>query len=260
MLKNSIFIICLFVGFLGLRAQSLDEKVLEGKVYSDDGDVAATHVLNTTTQRAAITDIAGFFKIRVKLNDTIVFSAIQYKRKEIVVTTSILESTFINVPLEEVLTELDEVVVMPYNLTGDMSRDANRIEIEPVVTASTLGLPNAYVKNPTKAERVLYEATSGGGLLPLNPILNGISGRTKYLKNQVKLQKTYARTERVRAFYVDSLIVADLRIPQEKIDDFMYFCEIDSTFQATVDSHDRLKIWEVMKGRSKLYLENNELD
>ena len=114
-------------------AQSFEEKRIEGRVYSNDGDVAATHVLNTTTQRAAITDIDGFFQINAKLNDTIVFSAVQYTRKEIVVTLSILESTFINVPLEDALTELDEVIVMPYNLTGDMSRDANRIAIEPVV-------------------------------------------------------------------------------------------------------------------------------
>ena len=243
-----------------MTGQSLDEKEIEGKVYSDDGDVAATHVLNTSTQRASITDINGFFKITAKLTDTIVFSAVQYKRKEIVITQSILESTFIRIPLEEVLTELDEVIVMPYNLTGDMTRDIDRIAIDPVVTSSTLGLPNAYVKNPTKAERVLYEATSGRGFIPLNPIINGITGRTKYLKRQVKLQKDYARTERVKAFYPDSLIVADLRIPEEKINDFMYFCEIDSTFQATVDTHDRLKIWEVMKSRSMLYRENNELD
>ena len=260
MLKGKFILVSFLSTFFFAHGQSLVERKIEGRVYSDDGDVAATHVLNTTTKRAAITDINGFFEISAKLNDTIVFSAVQYKRKEIVVTLSVLESTFINVPLEEALTELDEVIVMPYNLTGDMTRDAGRIVIEPVVTASTLGLPNAYVKPPTKAERILYEATSGGGLIPLNPIINGISGRTKYLKNQVHLQKLYPRTERVKAFYKDSIIVSDLKIPEEKIDDFMYFCEIDSTFQKTVDTHDRLKIWEKMVNKSKIYRKNNELD
>ncbi len=260
MRKGKFVLVFFMLSFFMAQGQSLFEHKLEGRVYSEDGDVAATHVLNATTKRATITDNNGFFKISVKLNDTIVFSAIQYKRKEIVVTLSILESKYINVPLEDALTELDEVVVMPYNLTGDMTRDAERITIEPVITASTLGLPNAYVKPPTKAERILYEATSGGGLIPLNPIINGISGRTKYLKNQVKLQKLYSRTERVKAFYKDSVIVADLKIPEESIDDFMYFCEIDSSFQTTVDTHDRLKIWEKMVDKSKIYLRNNELD
>lgn len=251
--------LCMLMG-LSAGAQTLFSKKLEGRVYSKDGDVAATHVLNATAQKATITDDDGFFSIRAQINDTLVFSAVQYKRKEVVVTLSLLESKFFSVLLEDALTQLDEVIVMPYNLTGDMTLDADRLQIQPVVTASTLGLPNAYVKPPTKAQRVLFEATSGKGLVPLNPILNGISGRTKYLKKLVEIEKKYAQTERVRGFYVDSLITADLKIPKEKIDDFMYFCEVDSTFQSTVDTEDRLKIWELLKQRSLIYRENNDLD
>ena len=244
---------------LVVSSQSIGEYDLEGRVYSDDGDVAATHVLNTTKNRAAITDINGYFKITVALNDTIVFSAVQYKRKEIVVTRSVLESKFINVPLENVLNELDEVVVMPYNLTGDMSRDADRLDTGQIITAASLGLPNAYVKPLTKAERQLYAATANP-YMSFDPLINAITGRTKDLKNQVKREKAYARTERVKQFYQDSLIVADLKIPLEKIDDFMYFCEIDSSFQTTVDSHDKLRIWDFMVHKSAIYRENNDLD
>lgn len=231
---------------------------LEGRVYSKDGDVAATHVLNVTTKRATITDLKGFFSIPVKLNDTLVFSAVQFKRKEIVVTASVLESKLLLVPLEDALTELDEVVVMPYNLTGDMTRDMNRLETEPVVTASTLGLPNAYVKVPTKAERELYAATANP-IMSLDPLINAITGRTKMLKKRVARNKKQERTERVRAFYVDSIFRTDLKIPERMIDDFMYFCEVDTTFQSVVDTHDRLKIWEFMRKKSQVYRENNEI-
>jgi hypothetical protein len=126
------------------------------------------------------------------------------------------------------------------------------------VTSSTLGLPNAYVIPISKAERELYTATSGGGIIPLFPVINAITGRTKMLKNRVKRNENYARTERVREFYVDSLYTSELNIPEEKIDDFLYFCEVDSTFQSTVDTHDRLAIWEVMRKKSLVYLENND--
>lgn len=56
--------------------------------------------------------------IPVRLNDTLVFSAVQFKRKEIVVTEEVLNTRLLFVPLQDVLTELQEVVVMPYNLTG----------------------------------------------------------------------------------------------------------------------------------------------
>lgn len=257
---NSTVLICFLLCFISVEAQSLFSKRLEGKVYSTDGDVAAIHVLNITTKKATITNVNGFFSIAAKLNDTLVFSAIQFKRKEIVVSTKILESKLLLVPLEDALTELDEVILRLYNLSGDVGLDLNTLDTESVVTASTLGLPNAYVKPPSQAERKFYEATTGGGIVPLNPILNAISGRTKMLKQRLKRNAKYERTQRVRAFYPDSLFVKDLKIPEEKIPDFMYFCEVDSTFQAIVNTHDQLRIWEYMRKKSRIYRKNNELD
>ena len=250
----------LFWPLTSVVAQDFFSEKLEGRVYSKDGDVAATHVLNTTTKKATITDINGFFSIAVNLNDTLVFSAVQYRRKEMIVTLSVLESKLLMVPLDEALTELEEVIVMPYNLSGDVGRDLNRLNTEPVVTASTLGLPNAYAIFPSQAERLLNEATTGGGILPINPVLNAITGRTKMLKSRVARNATYNRTQRVRSFYADSLYVSRFKIPEDKIDDFMYFCEIDPVFQVTVDTHDRLKIWEFMRRKSISYRKNNNID
>ena len=243
-----------------IRAQTLFSKKIEGKVYSKEGDVAATHVLNTTSKKATITDSNGFFSIMAKLNDTLVFSAVQFKKKMVVVTVNVLESKLLYVPLEEALTQLDEVIVMPYNLSGDMTKDLARMQIEPIVTASTLGLPNAYVIPPTKAERELNEATTGGGIIPLNPVLNAISGRTKMLKNRIARNEKYERTLRVRAFYADSLYQKEFKIPEDNIANFMYFCEVDPDFQVIVDSHDRFRIWEFMRKKSLVYRENNDLD
>lgn len=249
-----------FLNTVALSAQSGLQKDLEGRVRSKDGDVSATHVLNTTTKKATITDINGFFSITARINDTLVFSAIQFKKKQIVVTSAIFSSAMLIVPMEDALTELDEVVVTPYNLSGDITKDLVKLEIEPVVTASTIGLPNAYVKVPTKPERELFEATTGGGLVPLNPILNAISGRTKMLKKRVARNNLYDRTLRVRSFYADSLYRTELKIPESKTDDFFYFCEIDPNFQGVVDTHDLFKIWEYLKKRSTTYLANNNLD
>lgn len=240
-----------------MQAQGFFTKEIHGKVSSADGDVAATHVLNITTQKAAITDIDGYFSIAARLNDTLAFSAIQYKRKEIVVTTDILASKSIFISLDAAVNQLNEVVVMPYNLTGDLSRD---MQSKPVIVAATLGLPNAYVKKKTQSERLLIEATTGGGIVPLAPIINAITGRTKMLKENYKRDVKYERTERVRNFYSDSLYTADLRIPALKIDDFMYFCEVDPEFSGIVDTHDKIKILSFLRSKSLVYRKNNEIE
>lgn len=258
MLRNKLLFFFLSLFSSALSAQNFFSKNLEGRVFSKDGDVAATHVLNKTTNKATITDIDGFFSIQVHLNDTLLFSAVQFKKKQLIITSEIQHQKVLQVLLEDVVNELDEVTVTPYNLTGNINQDLDIIKTESIVTAHTIGLPNAYARVPSKAERELFEATSGGGILPLNPILNGISGRTKMLKDRFKRNNLYERTQRVKAFYPDSLFNTKLKVPKENIDDFLYFCEIDPDFQTVVDSYDRLSIWEFLRMKSVAYIANNK--
>lgn len=253
--------ILLFTFFLPvlIYSQQPTAILLTGTVRSADGDVAATHVLNITTSRATITNINGAFAIEVHANDTLVFSAVQFKKKTVVVTEALLENTTFDVFLADELTELDEVVVTPYNLSGDIAKDILSLNIGPVVRAESLALPNAYVRIPTKSERELFEATSGG-ILSINPILNNISGRSKMLKQRVARNALYNRTERVRLFYADSIYQNQLKIPEDKIYDFFYFCEIDPKFQTMVDAHDILNMWTFLEDKSARYRENNNLD
>ena len=256
---RSNLLVFLIFSSVAVVAQTSESKKLEGRVYSDDGDVAATHVLNLTTKRATITDNNGFFAIQVNFLDSLEFSAIQYKKKIVVINSSILDSKFVTINLEDALTELDEVTVTPYNLSGDLIKDLATLSLDPIVTASTLGLPNAYVKIPTKAERELSAATANP-IMSFDPLINAITGRTKMLKHRVERNKLYDRTKRVRDFFTDEEYVDGLRLPLDKIEDFLYYCEIDPRFQGIVDTHDRIAIWEYMRQKSILYRENNSLD
>ena len=248
------------MGLVCVQAQEAVTKSLSGRVIAKDKSVADVHVMNTTLGRATITNDTGQFEITVRIQDTLYFSAVQFKRKAIVITPEIFEATWMLVPLDVFVNELDEVVLRPYDLSGDLARDMGSIPTDDVVSATILGLPNPYHRPPTQAERKLFEATTGGGIVPLNPILNAITGRTRYLKRILNMERQYARTNRVRAFYADSLFVSDLRIPAIHIDDFMYYCEVDPAFNSLVDSRDRLKIWEFLRLKSELYRRNNALD
>lgn len=242
-------------------------KELKGRVSSPDRDVVGVVVQNRGTERAVITDLEGQFSIGVRVGDTLVFSAVHFRRKLLPVSQALYNSSFVDVPMEEFVNELDEVVVRPYNLSGDLSRDLPGLVLEPDVSAEALGLPNAHRRIPTQSERMLQEAGSlkglGLGLLtsvPLNPLINAITGRTKMLKERVALDAAYTRTQRVQGSYADSLFVSTLKIPLEKIDDYMYFCEMDPRFGALADGGDPLRLWDFMLEKSRAYRENNDLD
>lgn len=255
---SKLLFVCFFIGFGAVHAQNLFNKKVSGKVSSADGDVAATHVLNVTSNKFAITDIDGDFSIEAKLNDTLVFSAVQFKRKEIVVTTDILATKSITVYVEPAMNVLEEIVVMPYNLSGDLSRDAEHGR--PVIVASTLGLPNSFVARKTKAERDYFQATSGGNYFTPIALLNLLSGRKKETKEWMGKVERYARTERVRDFYSEYAFKDELNIAEDKIDDFMYFCEVDPRFSGVVDTRDKIKIWEFLRNKSVSYRKNNNIE
>lgn len=259
MVKNSFLILGFILITASLEAQTFFSEKLEGRVYSKDGDVAATHVQNKTSNKGTITDIDGFFAVTVQSNDTLIFSAIQFKKKEIIITEEIVTQGFLNVLLEDALNELDEVVVTPYSLTGDITKDLDLISIDAVITSSTLDLPNAYVKPISKAERELFAATANP-FFSVDPLINAITGRTKMLKKRVARNKLYSRTERVKEFYADSLFRMDLKIPEDKINELLYFCEVDSGFQTVVDTNDKLKIWDYIRKKSIVFRENYKLD
>lgn len=258
-MKKLLFpILCFFA--LSATAQDGTAKELRGKVTSATEDVVGVVVQNIVSEQAVITDIDGNFIIRAQLNDILVFSAVHFQRKVLPITETLYNSSFITVPMEEFVNELREVVVSPYNLSGVLDKDLEKLPPPRIVDAAALGLPNANARVFTQSERKLNEAVTGSGIVPLNPIINAITGRTKMLKNRVKVDNTYARTQRVQDFYIDSLFVATLKIPMEKIEDFMYFCEVDEAFQTTVDTQDKLKIWDFMVEKSRVYRRNNNLD
>ena len=255
----------LFFLILGAMATA-QKKSLEGRVYANDNDVTGVVVQNRSTEQATITDVDGYFSIPVQLNDTLVFSAVQFKRKVVPVSLALLDAPFFLVPLEAFVNELEGVTVNPYNLTGRLDCVVVCLPLGMDVSAEALELPNDDVKFISQSERKLHESSKGMYSLrrPLavgvTPIINAITGRTKMLKKRVKTDQVYARTQRVQQFYVDSLFIHDLKIPKKRIEDFMYYCEVDTSFQRTVDTRDKLKIWEFLVEKSNKYRADNGLE
>lgn len=184
MAKNRFFVILFFL-LLSLISFSQETELL-GKVISPL-DVENIHVINKTAQKFTTTNVYGQFKITASVNDTLVFSSIQHKLLSILVDEETLSNKTLVVTLEEQINALDQVVVGKV-LSGDIMSDIGNIEGEPM-TAKKAGIPSYQGPPKTQSERKLNEATTGGGLIPLFPIINAITGRTKKLKNQVKLEE-----------------------------------------------------------------------
>lgn len=235
------------------QSQSINKKIV-GKVITTVENQESIHVVNISLGKATTTDKYGSFIISVGLNDTLVFSAVQLEKQIIIITEAIWNEEKLNVPMYEAINQLDEVIIKPYGLSGNLNFDTRTLETLPIITASTLDLPNANVKKLSQSERRLYSASRGIGPLAL---VNVLTGYTKELKGIVERDKKYEKTVMVEGFFSDTIYLKELGLSENRIGEFLYFCELDPLFQKVVDSEDRLELLEYLKKKSKMFGDDN---
>ncbi|MDO5971632.1 hypothetical protein Q4Q35_17655 [Flavivirga aquimarina] len=262
MLKNkAIIIMFMLFSFQVAVSQSVE---ISGKVQSN-ANVENIHVINKTAQVFTITDKNGAFKINVSLYDSLMFSSIQHKLKEIVISKNEIISKIIIVNLDEQVNKLDEVVVGKV-LTGNLLTDIANMEGKPPVNFFDLGIPGYTGKIATQSERRLSQAGDfkpkmligmvlGGA--SLDPIINGISGRTKMLKRRVEIETKETlmliiKSRLSRDFFASNPLDEELRM------DFFYFCADDEHFIKYCKNKTDFKILIFLRHKYKQYLNNLE--
>ncbi|MCF7567246.1 carboxypeptidase-like regulatory domain-containing protein [Sabulilitoribacter arenilitoris] len=256
--KHFSFLILLLI-FQTTTSQSVE---MYGKVESSVS-VENIHVINKTAQAFATTNKKGEFKITVKLNDTLIFSSIQHIPKKIIVGEKLVLNQAVTIKLEEQINELDEVLVGKI-LTGDLLSDVENADDDAPINFYDVGISGYTGKIATQSERRLHEAGEfkpkmllgllGGGL-PLDPILNGISGRTKQLKERVRLEANDELLQKIKTslskdFFSVYELDESLRV------DFFYFCQEDENFTNTCTNKSDIEIVEFLKEKLVAYKNN----
>ncbi|OUS03416.1 hypothetical protein A9Q86_00445 [Flavobacteriales bacterium 33_180_T64] len=249
-MKGSIkylFIISLLIWSSQLIAQS---KNITGRVIAS-GDVIGIHIINKTASKFAITDDNGQFEIPAKLNDTIMVSGLQYKLNEFVVNDIIMQSKEVTVNLEDEVNFLDEVVVGKV-LTGDLMSDIENRDTKRQINFYNLGIPGYTGPKKTQSERRLYEAKSGSGLLPLNPVLNWISGRTNRLKAQIKREELDIAISEAMSKFSQMLFETEvLEVSKQK--EFFYFSSDDPKFLHLSKIGDDMKLFQFLQEKLEAF-------
>lgn len=222
------------------------------------GDVDRIHIINKTASKFTITNAEGIFEIPAQLNDTIIVSGIQYVPKEFVVTDIIMQTKTVTVNLEENINVLNQVTVGKI-LTGDLMSDIENSDVKRNLNFYDLGIPGYTGPQKTQSERRLYEAKSGAGLVPLNPLINWISGRTKRLKGQIKQEEIDSAVNEAYAGFSDLLFETDT-LEKSKHMEFFYYSADDPKFLTLSKTKNKMQMFQFLKEKLKafkLHIENN---
>ena len=234
---------------------------ISGKVIAQD-NVEGIHVINKTSKRYATTNDQGVFIIQVKQQDTLVFSSIQYKLKAVYVDSTLIANKYMEVPLEAYLNELDEVTVGRV-LTRNLESDIENSQAQPKINFYDVGIPGYKGKQPTQKERLLIEADHGkffafygiGFAINVNKILNRVSGKTKKLKQLVKLEKRDELMFKLRTRFSESLF-ENQELSKEQSMDFFFFCSEDKNFEERCSDENDLMVLEFLKEKLVVYKKN----
>ncbi|WP_299319897.1 hypothetical protein [uncultured Maribacter sp.] len=272
MLKHIIFLlVAVLASFLGFGQDN--STLLKGKVSSIKNDVSNVLIVNLNSKASTITDSLGLFSIEVKLKDSVRITAVQYLPKEIVISESHMNSSLITIQLIDNIIDLNEVTVTPYNLTGEIDRDIDRLQIEPTVTSYSLGLQNADVTKMTQSERLLQEADRGkyvslqimdeygrlneilsyvGLSVKVNThkIMNKVSGRTKSLEEMVERDEKLNLEKEIIYKFSKQTIAENFDIPESNVNGFLTYCLSQPDFNALSDSGNIAEIWAYLEAKS----------
>lgn len=256
------FIIVLFF-CQAVFSQSVE---ISGKVDSKI-EVENIHVINKTAQVFAVTNNKREFRIPVSLNDTLTFSSIQHQSKTVLVDKNMILFKAIKITLDEQINELDEVIVGKV-LTRNLLSDINNVEGNAPINFYDVGIPGYTGKLATQSERRLSEAGEFkpkmllgllGGSVPLNPILNGISGRTKMLKSRVDLEEREELIQSIKGRLAKDFFTSNPMEDYLKMD-FFYFCADDENFIKYCKNETDFKILIFLKHKYRQYMENLKLE
>lgn len=254
--------------------------VVEGRVTSLKNDVSNVLIVNLNSKESTITDTLGRFTIEVKLKDTLQITAVQYLTKKITITDTIFDKNSVVITLLEDVINLNEVTVTPYNLTGKIDLDIERLGLQPAITSSSLGLPNADIEVMSQSERLLLEADRGkyvrlattddhGKLIQVlgyvslsviintHKIMNRVSGRTKSLEEGVARDEQMAMEKEIVAKFSKQTIAETFDIPETHVDGFLTYCMSQTDFLEVSKQQNSMQIWEYLKAKSIEFKETN---
>ena len=244
---------------------SQEKEILSGQIITEEPLNSPVHIINISREKGGVSELSGRFSVEVSVGDTLIFSSIQYKKEKIVVNREILQLNNYRIKLVEDLTELEEVKL--HKLSGNLSKDISGIK---TFNKFDLNAPMTRKPPPSQVERQLYTATTGPGgsrlsvlgvltgTMPLDPIINGISGRTAWLKKRKKKYEFKFQVEKAVYLISEETFTTDFNIPASEIMNFAYYCAENYDLEILLDNP--LELYEFFQSKAAEFKARKILD
>ncbi|MBF4471941.1 carboxypeptidase-like regulatory domain-containing protein [Flavobacterium sp. HJJ] len=247
----------LFISFFIIQsgiAQTGTDKWISGQVTTNTAlPLEGVNITNSSTRITVVSDGYGHYSILAKEGDILSFTAVNYEPLRKIINKKEFTIGSITADLTPKSIELDEVVINKH----------------PNISAENLGIiPKDQVKLTT-AERRLQTAGDFkpihllgllGGSLAVDPILNAISGRTKMLKKELSVEKKEFLMVKMENLFDDKYYIETLKIPEEFIKGFQYYCIEDLGFVKSLNEKNKTMSMFLITGLASEFKKYQNID
>lgn len=217
-LQVVLFLVMLF-GFLRLSAQ--ESVLIDGFVQSDSIQLQDIHILNLSTRQGTISNLNGKFRITVSVNDTLIFSGIQFHTLGLIIDEKIVEQRLLKIELKPKVEELSEIELKGHDLDGFFYIDTKRMRDSlPLVTDEAVDFSNQGYDDPTSSNYVVPSAN----------LVNLVSmiGKKKRKENKKEANLNEKKRQapiKMRKELGDDVFVQQMGIPKIHIEPFIRYCQ-----------------------------------
>lgn len=231
------FLLLIYLSFSFVNAQIS----IKGKITSNGNALENIEVINITKRINSKSDINGFFSIDATDNDEIVFYHKKYVQRKLKVTNNLFLSNDIVIKLNERAIELDEVEVFA----------EKKIKIDVSYDALTQTKIEKEARSPKVVGVNTGEIANGVDLIGVGKKIAGLfkDKKKKEKKDKASL-KTYVKKNLSEHFFTN-----DLKLPKDKIAEFVEYCEHDEESQIVLKKNGVLDVMQyLIKKRKDFYL------
>lgn len=237
---------------------------INGKITPPVGESAeGISVINQTAKRATISNEQGLFTIRAVAGDTLHFTALQFQNFSVVIDDGVIENRQLNVFISEAVTELPEVVVTPYDLSGNVEVDVRIIPVAetdlPTQTAAEINDYN-YTFRPdslvSPANAAMRESMIQNGANFANIFRNIFTSRnvTTNVGGDEDID------DQILQLYDDEFFLDQLNIERGNIHEFIYFAEDNGLSEAMLEPDNEMDLIEFLVAQSQKYKQRKVSD
>jgi hypothetical protein len=256
-MKNKLLILLCFLATTFSYSQLVPREVIRGKILADKMAIENVTIFNVSSNKGAVSDHLGEFAMYARPNDTLYFSNVVFKSKQLVLNENDFKVITLIIRLEEFVNELEEVIVTPRTLTGDLMKDAKNIKVTDMQSNEDVGklIDLQYeadlqtsLKNPG-----VYDGTIAYSMdfVKIGQMIGGLFKKDKEEKIVFTSSKNFQAAVKDKFTY--HFFTETLGLKQDEIGLFLAYCETDDSVKQLLAVNREIDLIDYLINKSVEY-------